>query len=501
MYHNPLFAIDFYKIDHRRQYPASTTEVYSNFTPRYVKECHSLLPDFDNQVVVFGIQAFIMDYLMEDWALYFFECDKDTAIGVYKRLIEKALGIENFDCSHLEALHDLGYLPIRIKAIEEGMLVPIGVPVLTIINTHPDFFWLTNYLETIISASLWKPMTSATIAFEFKRLLTQYAVKTGANLDFVDYQAHDFSFRGMSGIGDASMSGAAHLTSFKGTDCVSAIELLGQYYMADLSGQVIGTSVAATEHSVMTCGGDKGEFDTIKRLITEIYPTGIVSIVCDSYDFWRTLTEYLPRLKGEIHAREGKVVIRPDSGDPCDIICGNYDCAYNSPGYKGALQCLWDEFGGSVNDAGYKVLNPKIGLIYGDAITVERANLILEKMEQMGFCSSNIVFGIGSYTYQYVTRDTFGFAMKATSAVINGERVAIWKDPKTADGSKKSARGLLAVWREEDNSKFYLEDDASQEAENIGWLETVFQDGKLCKFTTLAKIRDNLDLELQQIYE
>jgi len=498
MYLNPLFAIDFYKVDHRRQYPAGTTEIYSNFTPRYVKPCHSLLPDFDNQVVVFGIEAFLSQYLYS-WYRFFFRQEKKDIIAKYKDMMHKALGIKDFDCSHIEALHDLGYLPIRIKAIDEGVRVPIGVPVLTIVNTLPDFFWLTNYLETAISASLWKPMTSATIAFEFKRLLTKYAIKTGADRSFVDYQAHDFSFRGMSGIEDATISGAAHLTSFKGTDCVPAINYMNEYYEGYKT-SVVGTSVPATEHSVMCCDGSEGEFNTIKRLITETYPTGIVSIVGDSYDFWRTLTEYLPKLKDEINAREGKVVVRPDSGDPLDIITGYYDHPYNSPSYKGALKCLWETFGGTINEAGYKVLNPKIGLIYGDAITVERASEILEAMENLGFCSSNIIFGIGSYTYQYVTRDTFGFAMKATSAVINGERRAIFKDPITADGSKKSARGLLCVEWDMESNRLELHDDVTQDTEMTGELHTKFADG-IFSHTILEYIRDNLDLELEQLSE
>ena len=499
MYHNPLFAIDFYKVDHRRQYPEGTTEIYSNFTPRYVKKCHSLLPDFDNQVVVFGIQSFIKDYLIEQWHWLFFKRDKETVIDEYRDLIQEALGIENFDCSHLEALHDLGYLPIRIKAINEGFRVPIGVPVLSIVNTHPDFYWLTNYLETILSASLWKPITSATIAFEFKRLLTKYAKLTGADQTFVDYQAHDFSFRGMSGWQDATASGAAHLTSFKGTDCVSAIDMLNHHYNAAATVSIVGTSVPATEHSVMCCGGSDGEFATIKRLITEVYPEGIVSIVADSYNFWQTMTVYLPSLYKEIHDRQGKVVIRPDSGNPVDIICGDMCAVRDTPAHKGALQLLWDTFGGRINDAGYKELNPKIGLIYGDAITVERAALILQIMEEKGFASSNIVFGVGSYTYQYVTRDTFGFAMKATSAVINGERHAIFKDPITSDNmSKRSAKGLLQVDLDVESGRLILESDVSEELEDKGYLEIVFEDGKLVNSTDLCEIRHNLSIELEQ---
>jgi nicotinamide phosphoribosyltransferase len=251
----------------------------------------------------------------------------------------------------------------------------------------------------------------------------------------------------------------------------------------------------------MCCGGSEGEFDTIKRLITEIYPEGIVSIVCDSYDLWRTLNVYIPSLFNEITNRQGKVVVRPDSGNPVDIICGDMCAVRDTPAHKGALQLLWDTFGGRINSAGYKELNPKIGLIYGDAITVDRAALILQIMEEKGFASSNIVFGVGSYTYQYVTRDTFGFAMKATSAVINGKRHAIYKDPITGDGNKKSARGLLHVGMDNETGKFYLNDDTTESGECDGHLEVVFEDGKLMNSTDLSEIRHNLSIELEHFSE
>lgn len=503
MYHNPLLAIDFYKVDHRRQYPKGTTEIYSNFTPRYVKSCFGLSADFDNQVVVFGIQAFIEDYLVSCWNRGFFELPKVVAVDAYKDIIATALGLDDFDCSHIEALHDLGYLPIKIKALPEGSRVPIGVPVLTIVNTHTEFFWLTNYLETIMSASLWKPMTSATIAFEFKRLLSTYAKLTGADESAVKFQAHDFSFRGMSGWHDAAMSGAAHLTSFQGTDCVPAIDLLNRLYDANSTCSIVGSSVPATEHSVMCCDGSEGEFNTIKRLITEVYPEGIVSIVADSYNFWQTMTVYLPSLYKEIDERQGKVVIRPDSGDPVDIICGDMCAIPGTPAHKGALQILWDTFGGRINAAGYKELNPKVGLIYGDAITLDRASLILQLMEEKGFASTNIMFGVGSYTYQYVTRDTFGFAMKATSAVINGERRAIFKDPITATpgNQKKSARGLLRVDLDSETCRYVLHEDATEIEEIGGYLDTVFEDGQVTQETDLAEIRHRLTLELESILD
>ena len=500
MQHNPLFAIDFYKVDHRRQYPEGTTEIYSNFTPRYVHRSSNMLHDFDNQVVVFGIQAFIKDYLIEQWNDGFFNRDKFQIVSEYKALIERALGLDDFDCSHIEALHDLGYLPIRIKAIDEGLRVPIGVPVLTIVNTHPDFYWLTNYLETIISASIWKPITVATIAFEFKRLMARYAEMTGCQ-GHVVYQVHDFSFRGMSGWADAIICGAAHLTSFEGTDNVTAIDFMQKHYDGEYLFENIGNSVPATEHSVICCNGSEGEFDTIRRLITEVYPDGIVSIVADSYDLWKTLTVYLPSLYKEINARHGKVVIRPDSGNPFDIICGDSHAEEGTPAQKGALQLLWETFGGRVNDAGYKELSPRIGLIYGDAITVDVARNILREMQYRGFASNNIVFGVGSYSYQYITRDTFGFAMKATSAVVDGKRRPIFKDPITADGSKKSARGLLRVQSNIDTGLLELDEDVSQMCESMGMLQVVFEDGKLLLDTNLSQIRLNLAVELKAILD
>lgn len=495
MHYNPLLAIDFYKADHRRQYPKGTTEIYSNFTPRYIKGREKLLYDFGDHVVVFGIQYFIQDYIINQWEWGFFSREKETVVNEYKQIICNALCLDDFDVSHIESLHDLGYLPIRIKAIEEGFRVPIGVPILTIVNTHPDFYWLTNYLETIISATLWKPITTATIAFEYKRLLTKYAALTGANKSFIPFQAHDFSFRGMSGWQDATVSGAAHLTSFYGTDCVSAIDLLAQHY-ATKKLPIVGNSVPATEHSIMTCNGEHGEFETVKRLITEVYPDGIVSIVADSYNLWNFLTDYLPRLRQDIMAREGKVVIRPDSGNPIDIICGDPQAPRGSPQGKGVLQLLWEEFGGITNSKGYKVLDSHIGLIYGDAITVRTAESILTIMERQCFASSNIVFGVGSFTYQYVTRDTFGFAMKATSAVINGKRIAIQKDPITGSG-KKSAKGLLKVEVNMDTGLFELYEDVTESQEAEGALETVFENGELIKKTDLKTIRDMLSLELE----
>lgn len=491
---NPLLAIDFYKTGHRRQYPEGTTEVYSNLTPRSAKLANLTGENYD-AVVFFGLQFFMQDFLIDTWNEGFFKKNKYVVLCEYEDVMSKALGKGAISVSHIAALHNLGYLPIKIKALEEGTRVPIGVPVLTIVNTHPDFFWLTNYLETIMSCYLWKPITSATIAYQFKKLLTQYAVKTGIDLEFVKFQAHDFSFRGMSSPQDAALSGAAHLTSFVGTDTVLAIDLLNQYYLGNCCSGIVGCSVPATEHSVMCMGTQENEILTFTRLITEIYPKGVISIVSDTWDFWEVVSLFMVLLKDTILARDGKVVLRPDSGDPVKIICGDPDAPKDSPQFKGAVICLWEIFGGTLTSTGHKLLDSHIGLIYGDSITLDRAREILAGLEAKGFASGNIIFGVGSFTYQYTTRDTFGLAMKATSGVVNDKRRDIFKNPITDDGTKKSARGLLKVSHNFDTQKLVLLESQTENQEQQGYLEDVFVNGKILYKDSIEIIRRRLSNE------
>ena len=489
---NPLTAIDFYKADHRRQYPEGTEYVYSNLTPRSARLA-PVLGGFDGRVVFVGLQGYIKNVLLASWNDHFFNQDKTTVIDKYKRRMDNALGEGAVPVDHLEALHDLGYLPLRIKALPEGSRVNIKVPMFTVMNTRPEFYWLTNYIESSISADVWKPCTTATIAYEYKRLLSDYAVRTGAPLDFVPIQGHDFSFRGMSGGEDAAQSGIGHLSSFIGTDTVAAIDYAEDYYNAE---GVIGVSVPATEHSVMCMGTQDGEIATFKRLINDLYPTGIVSIVSDTWDFWKVINDYAAELKEDILARQvnamglAKVVFRPDSGDPVKVICGDPEAAPGSPQFKGAVECLWEIFGGSETQKGYKVLNERVGLIYGDSITLARAEAILKGMESKGFASNNIVFGIGSFAYQYLTRDNFGFAIKATWGQVNGEAREIFKDPVTDNGEKKSARGLIRI--EETETGFEMFDQQTPEQEAQGVLATVFEDGELLYETSLMEIRERL---------
>lgn len=495
MHIDPLTQIDFYKTDHRRQYPKGTTLVYSNFTPRSTR--HASMVGNDRRIIFFGLQYYIKWFLIECWQNEFFKKPLEEVISSYKRRMDTSLGEGAIPLDHIEALWRLGYLPIEILALPEGMAVDEKIPLFTIHNTHPHFFWLTNYLETSLSAMCWKMCTSATTAWNYHRMLKDAAYWTGGSMDFVKFQAHDFSFRGMGGLQDAAMSGAAHLTSFVGTDTIPAIEFLERYYYADATKELIGTSVPATEHSVMCMGSKDGEFSTFKRLITEVYPKGIVSIVSDSFDFWKVITEFLPKLKDEIMARSGgfpmdRVVIRPDSGDPVKIICGDPSAPEGSPERLGAVECLWRTFGGKVNKRGYRELDSHIGLIYGDSITLERASKIVEGLKRNSFASTNVVLGVGSYTYTHVTRDTLGFAMKATAGRVNGEDVSIFKDPKTDSGMKKSNRGFLKVICNYQTGRpiVYESDtiDTIRDSDNL--MQVVFRNGVHIVKKSLSEIRE-----------
>ena len=476
---NPFLLTDYYKVGHVFQYPDKTELVYSNLTPR-----NSRLKNID-EMVFFGLQYFTKEYLIAYFNDNFFAQPKEKVIADYKRRIVTSLGAGLPTYEHLEKLHDLGYLPIEIKALPEGSKVPMKVPCITIVNTIPEFYWLTNFLETLLSAIIWQPCTSATIAHAYRILLNKYAAETGMPKEFVQWQGHDFSFRGMSSLETAILSGMGHLLSFTGTDTIPAIDALEQYYNADADKELIGGSVAATEHSVMCSGSKDGELETFKRLITKVYPAGIVSIVSDTWDLWKVCTEYLTALKETVLQRDGKVVIRPDSGNPVKIICGDPEGKTEAE-RKGVVELLWDVFGGTITDKGFKLLDPHIGAIYGDSINLERAQAICEGLKAKGF-ASQVVFGIGSYTYQYNTRDTFGTAMKATYVVVDGEGREIFKNPITDDGTKRSATGLLCVKKE--NNKFVLHDKVSWEEEAQSELKTVFKDGKITKEFTLAEIR------------
>lgn len=585
-----LFApsvTDGYKLGHGGMYADGTTMVYSNLTPRTDKIYRRNATRFyDGFLVAVGMEAAIAE-LHEIWE-EFFNMEKPKAVARFKRRVDGYLGPDAIDFSQLEALHGLGFLPLIFKALPEGSLVPMGTPIITMYNTLPGQYWLVNFNETLLSSLTWKTATNATIAREYAAMGKYFGELTGVDEFTRSIQFHDFSARGMSGPEDAARAGFGHLTQFIGTDTLAAMDYAEDYYEVD---GLLAISVPATEHAVATSNilflenqiQLKGVFDNsrliaetefMRDLITRKFPTGIVSYVADSFDFWAVLTEILPALKDVILAREasavapGKLVIRPDSGDPVEVICGIEieeilagniedakeialeameervrgetefaECGDSSPEQyfrwngkvylakgdffwnrhdktyyylddaslvsfeevelsaeqKGAIEVLWDTFGGSVNEKGFKVLDPHIGLIYGDSITTKRALEIFERLVDKGFSTGNVVFGVGSYTYQCNTRDTFGFAVKATYTEVEGEGIAIFKDPKT-DSKKKSAKGLLFVDidTELDGLPFCLQDDVSwkQESSAENLLRPVYINGTRVRKTKLSEIRE-----------
>lgn len=365
----PIYlATDFYKLSHREQYPEGTTVVYSTLTPRSNKYA-----PWSNEIVVFGLQYFIKEYLIERFNKEFFQVPLEEVVTTYENFVKHTLGKEEVYTEHLVQLHNLGYLPIKIEALPEGTLAPMRCPIMTIQNTEPEFFWLTNFLETILSTTIWQPITSATLAYQYRKVLDEYALKTTGSTVGVEFQGHDFSLRGMSSEQSGMVSGMGHLTSFQGTDTIPAI--------------------------------------------------------------------------------------------------------------------------------------------FGDSITLERATEICKRLEEKGFASTNIVFGIGSFSYQYHTRDTFGFAVKATYAVVNGEERLLYKDPKTDDGTKRSQRGMVAVahkkdvlakspdfdfsiltGNQSDNNLLWKDGLYEAEAYYSDWnaLQTVFLNGQLLVDENLATIRERL---------
>ena len=808
---DPMFWADFYKISHYLMGEKGTEKLYSTLTPR-----HSRIEGI-NEVVFFGLQGFIKDYIIEQFNVGFFKVKKSKVIKRYKRLISCTLGDDCADSSHIEALHDLGYLPIRIKAVKEGTLIPMRVPVFTIESTDKNFYWLPLFMETFISANIWKVITSTTIVKKYRDICEKWAEKTCDSKDHIQWQCHNFSYRGMSGNEDATTTGAGHLLYFTGTDTIPSIPYLEDYYGANVEKELVGASVKATEHSIQC--GYQDDLRYFKRML-EIDPTGIVSIVSDGYDYFNVIGNILPELKNDIMTRSGKLVIRPDcyddkteiltnngwklfkdlnresdlvaqfdngninftkplnyidehycgeminfksiknkidllvtpnhrmlrfnnemnrfevkeakdikyyynynlpvsglkqgiintltsydklmiafqadgrckikedrnvgilggkyilefqfakqrkidklkeiceqggfeykiskptsnelskshenwndqstfyvymdekplkmfyewvdftdksyiwcrefinevsnwdasirdndrikfdntnksdaeivqvasvmsgyrstftesvdnrsnkfnnintvhivphrscvegqavkkevisydgriycvtvpsgmlvirrneqivisgnSGNPIKIICGDKESTEELV-KKGSVEDLWDIFGGTINSKGYKVLDSHVGLIYGDSITPEYAEEILKQLEEKGFASSNIVFGVGSYSLGYYTRDTFAFAMKATYTIINGEERFIFKDPKTDNGIKKSQRGMVAVLQGEDG-KIYFKDGLNakdkEALKDIDLLQDVFVDGKMVREQTLAEIRE-----------
>lgn len=521
---NPLLLVDFYKTTHGEQYPAGITKVVSYDTPRM-----SRIKD-DDELIMFGLQGFIKEVLIDGFNTCFFSRPKEEVLAEYVRIIDHTLGKNIVNYDRISKLHDLGYLPIEIKAVPEGTHVPMQVPMLQITNTHKDFAWLVNTLETALSCTLWHAQVSANVGYRYRKIVNKYYdISVDDNVPR-SRALGDFSMRGQESIESAARSSAAFCLSFVNTATVPAILYLEDYYNCDCTKEPVAFGAISTEHSVMNSNYavDGDEVSMVRRLLTEIYPNNGFSMVSDSYDYWNMVENIIPSLKDEILAHGGYIGIRGDSGDPVEIVTQTV--------FK-----LWESFGGTINSKGYKVLDSHIKVIYGDSITPQRADSIYKILVSKGFACNNVLLGVGSFSMQCIeedntealeclnelvaalgtkvsgellaytktirealmggnlkpyTRDTYGKAVKATYCEVNGKQIPIFKDPKTDTGKfKKSQKGMCVVYRDADGKLTYKDGftpDTIDTFEGENLLKTVFCNGKMVREQTLADIRNIL---------
>lgn len=485
---NSLLLKDFYKAVHSEMLNSGMTKSVSYYTPR--KSRVNRWP----KVVNFGLQMFIKNWLIDEFNENFFNRPEDEVVAEYKRVLDNAMGKDIYDINKVRKLHKLGYLPIEIISIPEGIEVPMRCPIFGITNTHDEFAWLPQALESLISAEVWYPMITATVGHTYRQIVDKYY-----DLTCDDNIPHrralgNFDFRGDMGVDAALKAAAGWLMSFVNTATVPAIPFMEQMYNCDCTKEEVGFGAVSTEHFVMCSNfavdGDERTF--LKRLLTELYPNTSFSCVCDSYDYWNVVENILPSLKDEIMAHNGCFLVRGDSGDCVDVVTKTV--------FK-----LWELFGGTVNTKGYKVLDPHVKALYGDSITVERAEKIYQILMDNGFAASNVSLGVGSFSMHCIeedgmlkpfTRDTFSSCIKACDAIINGKEYPIFKDPKTdretGDGFKKSQRGACRVFLK-DGELTYEDGLTYEESLKNNIMQPVFRDGKLLVDYTIKQVRNQLN--------
>ena len=486
---NPMLLIDFYKAVHAEMLPEKITKSVSYFTPRM-----SRVNRWDS-VVMFGLQGFIKTYLIDYFNEWFFNRPFAEVIGEYKRIMDASLGENAYKIEKIEKLHKLGYLPIEIVALPEGTIVPMHVPMFGITNTHKDFAWLPQSLESLISAESWHPMIAATVGYTYRQIVDYYYDLTCDDETSRARALGAFDFRGEECTDSAIKAGAGWCLSFLNTATVPTIPYLEKNYKCDCTKEPVAFGSPSTEHSVM-CSNfavDGDEITLLRRLLTEVYPNTSFSAVLDSYDYWNVIDNILPQLKPEILAHNGCMLMRGDSGDCVEVVTKTV--------FK-----LWEEFGGTTNSKGYKMLDPHVKAIYGDSITVQRCEQIYKILMENGFACSNVALGVGSFSFQCIeedgilkpfTRDTFSSCIKATYCEIDDKPFPIFKNPKDG-GFKKSQKGCCVVVKGSDSKLIYVDGRTWEEAHvsgedaKVNLLQPVFKDGQLIKEQSLAEIRDIL---------
>ena len=590
--YNPLLLIDFYKSTHHEQYPKGLTKMVSYYTPRM-----SRLNDVDT-ITFFGLQGFIKEYLINGFNENFFSRPEDEVVAEYERILDYTLGKGAYESQKIRDLHRLGYLPLEISAVPEGVATKVGVPQIEITNTHPDFVWLVNTIETMLSCTMWHTQISAEVGRRYRNVVDKWVARTCDATVNPRKMLGDFSMRGQHSVESAIKSSAAWTLSFDNTATVPAIMWLEDNYNCNVETNTVAYGAISTEHSVM-CSNysvDGDEITHIKRLLTEIYPNHSFSMVSDSYDYWRLVTELLPQCKDEILAHNGTLSIRGDSGNPVEILAGKkiykiepeldvvapedlfvderytknwlYDFCndielehdetlyfdFNGKYYAVEANCEWTSergawtdreyyyvedynfgwqeiepnaellgtvwaldqiVGHTVNNKGYKVLNPSLKAIYGDSIIPDYADEVYRRLANQGYAANNVVMGVGSMSMMALvgyddvdgkllfagehngtncgpyTRDTFGIAVKATYAEDeNGNPINIFKQPK-ALAWKKSQKGCCIV---APDGMSYTDEHTWSEVvhSNDNLLEQVFYNGNLVWEQNLHSVRTNM---------
>ncbi len=454
---NIILLTDSYKISHWRQYPPKTEAVYSYFESRGGKW---------HDVVFFGLQYYLKRYLSGQVVTQDRIDEADELLAVHfddKTMFNRAAW------EYILKKHG-GRLPVRIRAVPEGTPVPTFNVLMSIENTDPACFWLTNYLETLL-VHVWYGSTVATQSREMRHLITKYLKRTGTP-ELCPFKLHDFGFRGVSSVETAGMGDAAHLISFQGTDTLAGIQFARKYYHEPMA----GFSIPAAEHSTITSWGQDHELDAMRNMLRQ-FPTGTVAVVSDSFNVFEACSDiWGGTLHDEVLHRHGTLVIRPDSGDPVQVLV---------KGHPNVLDILAEKFGYSVNDKGYKVLADQVRVIQGDGIDFEMIDSILYALKQKGYSADNIAFGSGGALLQKLNRDTLKFAFKCSSITVDGEERQVFKNPVT-DKGKQSKRGRLRLVRV-DNSFQTRRFEESREEDDC--LVEVFRNGDMLKDYDFAGIR------------
>ncbi len=468
---NILLLADAYKYSHHKLYYPGTTKIYSYLESRGGQ--------FD-ETIFFGLQYFLKYYLQG-------EVITTAKIDAAESVLQEVFGRNDvFDRSKFDYIVEKhgGKLPVRIKAVPEGAAVPVNNVLVTIENTDPACFWLTNFLETLLM-QVWYPCTVATQSRVIREIVTEYFRETAPEsaMASIDFVLNDFGFRGVSSVESAGIGGAAHLLNFRGSDNIMGSVMAKRYYGAS---QVYGQSIPATEHSICTLLGEEGELEVFKHIL-KTFPTGTVACVSDSYDIFKACSKYWgTELKELVLSRDGVLVIRPDSGDPVFTLLKVFDI-------------LMDKFGFTINEKGFRVLPPQVRVIQGDGITVDTIRHIYNALKINGISAENLVLGMGGALLQRVDRDTQKFAFKCSYAEVNGEAVDVQKHPieidshgRLVESFKRSKAGQLKLIRTDgvyQTVRKELEPDLEDQ------LVTVFENGQLLNEVKFEEARERAGID------